>query len=70
MHSECARPHKMPEVNLRAMTEKWERIYDLLVSPPSVAPRDVADAEDEMDVATLEPMVLEPFSRLSLSAEF
>ena len=62
----------MPEVNLRAMTEKWERFYDLLVSPPppSVAPRDVTDAEDEMDVATLEPMMLESFSRLSLSVEF
>ena len=55
---------------LQAMTEKWERWYETLVSPPPspIMPRAATDTEDEMDVATLELMLTKPLARLSLDA--
>jgi len=55
---------------LAAMTEKWERWYETLVSPPPspIAPRDALDTEDEMDVVTLHTMLTNPLGRLSLDA--
>jgi len=51
------------------MTEKWERWYETLVSPPPspIAPRAATDTEDEMDVATL-MLLTKPSGRLSLDA--
>ena len=56
--------------DLQAMTEKRERWYETLVSPPPspITPRAATDTEDEMDVATLELMLTKPLGRLSLDA--
>lgn len=52
----------MPPTELQLLTAKWERWCAELLPP--IAPRDsensmdAMDSEDEMDVATLQPMAM------------